>query len=75
MASGIDFHEVYDTPGSDNARFSALMFGRSSQGSERAVTTFDTREAAPGTKFNYAGINTKILGLAVSAATGMSLSN
>jgi len=37
--------------------------------------TFDTREAVPDTKFNYAGINTEILGLAVSAATGMSLSD
>ncbi len=75
MASGVAFREVYDVPDSDNARLANLLFGRTSPGPEQALATFNTREAAPDTRFNYAGPNTEVLGLAVAAATGMSLSD
>lgn len=75
MAAGVAFHEVYDTPASDNARLGALLLGPSSPGPARAVATFNTREAPPDTKFNYAGADTEILGLVVTAATGRSLSD
>ena len=39
------------------------------------MKTFDTREAAPDTHFNYGGPSTEVLGLALAAATGMSVSD
>lgn len=75
MASGVAYHEVYDTPGSDNARFSAMLFGPTSPGAAKAVATFDTRSAPPDTRFNYAGIETEVLGLVLTAATKTTLSD
>jgi CubicO group peptidase (beta-lactamase class C family) len=75
MASGIAFREVYDTPGSDNARFGQMLFGSSDPGAANAVATFNTREAPPDTRFNYAGTDTEVLGLIVAAATKTTLSD
>jgi len=75
MASGIAFREVYDTPGSDNARFGQMLFGPSNPGAAHAVATFNTREAPPDTRFNYAGTETEVLGLIVAAATKTTLSD
>ena len=75
MASGVAFKEVYDTPGSDNARFSEMLFARSSPGPARAVATFNTREAPPDTRFNYAGTETEVLALVLAAATKTTLAD
>jgi CubicO group peptidase (beta-lactamase class C family) len=75
MASGVAFREVYDTPGSDNARLSEMLFDRTGPGPARAVATFNTREAPPDTRFHYAGAETEVLGLVVTAATKMPLAD
>ena len=72
MASGVAFKEVYDAPG-DNQRLNRLLFARSGPGPVQAVSAFNTREALPDTRFNYAGVETEILGLVLTAATGMPL--
>jgi CubicO group peptidase (beta-lactamase class C family) len=70
MSSGVAFKEVYD--GNDDlARFSRL---RIANGSVDSLLGFDTREAAQGTRFHYASIETVVLAVALRAATGMTLS-
>lgn len=73
MASGVAFHEVYDVPGTDNARFGQMLFGEGAPA--RAIAAFNTRELPPDTKFNYAGIQTEVLGLVLSGATKTPLSD
>lgn len=73
MASGVAFREVYDTPGSDNERLGQMLFGRTGPGPARAVATFNTREAPPDARFHYAGAETEVLGLVVTAATKLPL--
>jgi CubicO group peptidase (beta-lactamase class C family) len=75
MASGVAFREVYDTPGSDNARLGQMLFGASGPGPARAGASFDTRDVPPDTRFNYAGAETEVLGLAVTAAVKMPLAD
>lgn len=75
MASGVAFRESYDTTGTDNERLSQMLFGRTGPGPARAVASFNTREAPPDTRFNYAGAETEVLGLVVSAATRMPLAD
>jgi len=72
MASGVAFHEVYDAPG-DNGRLNLMLFGRYNPGPAQAVSMFNTREAPPDTRFNYAGVETEVLGLVVTAAVKMPL--
>jgi len=72
MASGVAFHEVYDAPG-DNGRLNSMLFGRNNPGPAQAVSMFNTREAPPDTRFNYAGVETEVLGLVVTAAVKMPL--
>lgn len=69
MASGVAFKEVYDTPDSDNARFGAMLFGRSAIGPARALATFDRRDVPPDTRFNYAGTEGEVLALVLAGAT------
>jgi CubicO group peptidase (beta-lactamase class C family) len=70
MSSGVAFKEVYD--GNDDlARFSRL---RIANGSVDSLLGFDTREAAQGTRFHYASIETVVFAVALRAATGMTLS-
>ena len=71
MASGVAFKEVYDTPGTDNARLNQMLFGQSGIGPARAVAMFNTREVAPDTRFNYAGAETEVLGLVLTRAVRM----
>ncbi len=74
MASGVHFHEVYDAPG-DNQRLSAMLFGRNNPGPAQAVATFNTRDVPPDTRFYYAGVETEVLGLVVTAAVKMPLTD
>jgi len=69
MASGIEFRETYD--GTDDAsRLSHDLWRRDTPGPARAVAKFDHRIAPPDTVWNYAGINTELLGLVLARATG-----
>ena len=72
MASGVAFKEVYDARG-DNMRLNQMLFSRSNPGPAAAVALFNTREAPPDTRFQYAGSETEILGLVVTAAVKMPL--
>ena len=72
MASGVAYREVYDGTG-DNARLGRLLFGRDNPGPARAVALFNTRSAPPDTRFAYAGIETEVLGLVLTAAARMPL--
>lgn len=69
MASGIAFREVYDVPDSDNARLGRMLFESSGLDPVRAVASFNTRALPPDTAFSYAGVDTELLGLILTAAT------
>ena len=75
MASGVAFREIYDTPGTDNARLGQMLFSPSGPGPARAVASFNTREVPPDTRFHYAGSETEVLGLVVAAATKQTLAH
>ena len=72
MASGVAFKEVYDAPG-DNQRLNDMLFTRNNPGAARAVGVFNTREVAADTRFHYAGAETEVLGLVVTQAVKMPL--
>lgn len=72
MASGVAFNEVYDAPG-DNGRLNSMLYTRNNPGTAQAIAMFNTRAAAPDTRFNYASIETDVLGLVVSQAVKMPL--
>jgi CubicO group peptidase (beta-lactamase class C family) len=75
MASGVSYHEIYDTPGTDNARFGAMLFGRDHRPPVQAIASLNTRESPPDTKFAYGGIQSETLGLILTAATKMTLAD
>jgi CubicO group peptidase (beta-lactamase class C family) len=70
MASGIAFTETYDGH-DDSARLTRLLWQRNGPGPVAAVRRFNTRAAPPEAEFHYAGINSEVLGLVLTAATGM----
>jgi CubicO group peptidase (beta-lactamase class C family) len=72
MASGVAFSEVYDGA-DDNAKLGRMRFGSSNPGAAKALAMFNTREAAPGTRFHYASSETQVLGLVLAAAVHMPL--
>jgi CubicO group peptidase (beta-lactamase class C family) len=72
MASGVAFKEVYDAPG-DNQALGRMLSSRANPGPAQAVATFNTREAPPDTRFHYAGSETEVLGLVVTQAVKMPL--
>jgi CubicO group peptidase (beta-lactamase class C family) len=74
MASGIDFHEVYDGR-DDIMRLSHDLMQPDSPGAVAAVSQFNTRVAAPDTAFHYAGLNSELLGLVLARTTGKSLAD
>jgi CubicO group peptidase (beta-lactamase class C family) len=74
MASGIAFKEVYDAPG-DSQRLNLMLFTRANPGPAQAVAMFNTREEPPDTRFHYAGIDTEVLGLVVTQAVKMPLTD
>src|SRR5262245_50422880 len=67
MASGVAFNERYD--GNDDiSRLIADIFGPSKTRAASAVAQFNTRVAPPGTRWNYASIETLVLGLVLREA-------
>ena len=75
MSSGVAFREVYEDPDADIARLGRAMFGAGSRGPMHALAMFDSREAPAGTRFNYAGAETEVLGLVIANAVRMPLSH
>lgn len=75
MASGVAFHEVYDVSTSDNARLGRMLFTNALYDAAHAVAMFNAREAPPDTHFNYGGVQTEVLGLVLTRATGSSLAS
>ncbi len=68
MSSGVKFSEDY-TGTDDAAKFSRAV--NTSRGSTiDAIKMFDEREVAAGTRFRYASIETNVLGLVLTRATG-----
>lgn len=71
MSAGARYDQRTDWSG-DTARFGAAI-GR--VGVERAARQFTVRQAADGTRFHYATVQTGVLGAALRGATGQSLSD
>ena len=69
MSSGVRFSEEY-TGRDDVSRLAADTFGLAGPGGWRAVTPFNERAAAAGTRFSYASVETEVLGLVLARATG-----
>jgi CubicO group peptidase (beta-lactamase class C family) len=69
MSSGIDFREVYDDPSSDTK----AMLGRLAMGGSIVdyAASLDSQRKS-GEAFNYASIDTNILGILIEETTGMS---
>ena len=74
MASGLRFTETYK-PGDDSSKLGRALLGPGARGAVAALQQFDTREAAPGTRWNYAGGDTEVLGLVLSRAVHMTLAD
>ena len=70
MSSGVTFRETY-TNGDDNQKLGRAL--NNPAGAVAAVSQFNTRDAAPGTRWYYSGAETEILGLIVSRAVHMTL--
>lgn len=70
MASGVPFSERYDGQ-DDLARYVTLQFR---DGTTAALRSFTHRDVPPGTRFQYASVETIVLGLVVRGATGRTLS-
>lgn len=75
MSSGVAFREIYDDRSADNAKLSRALFGADSRGPAKALALFDSRAAPAGTRFNYAGADTEVLGLVIANAVHMPLSH
>jgi CubicO group peptidase (beta-lactamase class C family) len=69
MSSGVRFREEY-TGTDDVSRLAANTFMLLGPGGPSAVTPFNERAAAAGTKFSYASVETQVLGLVLASATG-----
>lgn len=69
MSSGIEFREVYDDPSSDTK----TMMGRLAMGGSIVdyAASLDSQRKS-GEAFNYASIDTSILGILIEETTGMS---
>ncbi len=69
MSSGVRFDEEYS--GRDDVATLAMNTYRLlGPGGASAVTPFNERHAAPGTKFSYASAETQVLGLVLARAIG-----
>jgi CubicO group peptidase (beta-lactamase class C family) len=70
MSSGVRFTENYS--GQDDVmRLVVDTYLQVGQGGVSAVTSFNERAAAAGTKFSYASVETQVLGLVLRAATNL----
>jgi CubicO group peptidase (beta-lactamase class C family) len=70
MGSGVQFSEKYD--GSDD--LSKYVSRQFRDGTIAALRSFGTRDAPAGQRFQYASVETIVLGLVVKGATGQGLS-
>jgi CubicO group peptidase (beta-lactamase class C family) len=73
MSSGVDLHDDYINPASDYAKLQRAYADPDPSAVVKFLATLH-RAAPPGTKFNYSGADTYILGLIVRRTTGKSLS-
>ena len=69
MSSGVRFVEDYSGR-DDVARLAADTFRQVGAGGVEAVTPFNQRIVAAGTKFSYASVETQVLGLVLRNAVG-----
>src|SRR6185369_12920039 len=69
MSSGVHFTEDYGGR-DDVAQLVADTFRGVGPGGPAAVTAYNARDAAPGTRFAYASSETQVLGLVLRAAVG-----
>lgn len=79
MASGISFKELYTWgPGDDNWEWGRVLYANKNISKPQEVVEYlnskTARELEQGSKFNYASINTEILGRVLIRATGKSIS-
>jgi CubicO group peptidase (beta-lactamase class C family) len=74
MASGVVFEQTYSSA-DDDAQFHRLLFSPAGPGPIATVKHFNQRVAEPDTVFSYASLDTEVLGLVLTHATGMSLSD
>ncbi len=74
MSSGVAFHETYQ-PRDDIAKFHGAVLRNNPVGAIAALRMFNTRDAAPGTRFAYASAEAEVLGLVVSRAVHMPLAD
>jgi len=72
MASGVAFKEIYDEA-SDIQRLNRMLFSWDNPGPAQVAARFNTREAPPDTRFRYASVETEVLGLVVTQAVKMPL--
>lgn len=69
MSSGVRFRENYSGR-DDVAQLAADTFRGVGPGGPAAVTAYNERDAAPGTRFAYASSETQVIGLVLRAAVG-----
>ncbi len=74
MSSGMAFIETYQAD-DDIAKLARSVFPPDSPGAIAAVKQFNTRVAAPGTRFNYSSADTEVLGLVLSGAVRTTVSD
>ena len=73
MASGIAFTEDYGGA-DDAAKLNHLLFGKEKISTTDAVSRFNTRIAPPDTLWHYKGLDAETLGLVLTHATRMTMS-
>ncbi len=74
MSSGMRFHEVYDGK-DDISRLGRALMQVNGPGAAGIVGQFQTRAAPPGTVFNYAGLDSEVLGLVLARAVKMPITD
>jgi CubicO group peptidase (beta-lactamase class C family) len=74
MASGISYLQNY-TDTDDDSMLHRELLSPKGPGPIKVVKQFNTRVAAPDTLFSYASLDTEVLGLVLSRATGATLSD
>ncbi len=72
MASGIAFTQDYGGK-TDDAALGRSLFAASGPGAAAIVSRYNTRVAPPDTRWNYANLDSEVLGLVLTHATHMSL--
>jgi CubicO group peptidase (beta-lactamase class C family) len=72
MSSGAAYHEN-STPNDDTVKLGHDLFPARAPGAITAIRKYNKRDKPPGTRFNYASVETEVLGLVVSHAVHMPL--